>query len=313
MLWVGLFKATVFLVIFMLGLRLMSGAIARSAGPGLSRLLERLAGSPWRGFGTGFLVTALLQSSSMTTVMVVGLVNAGVMTFAQGCSVIIGANVGTTITGQLLSFNLHWLGWALLILGLLCRLLPHRRLRRAAAALGDCALLFIGMGGMTAALASLKELALLRSMVQAAGDLPWKGLLAGVIGAAVLQSSSAVIAFALGLAHEGMITLPAALALAIGADLGTCSTALIAAAGMEKTARRAAWFHFFFNLTSMALALIFYPQLLAIAAKSAAALPRQLANAHFFYNLLGAAVLLPLVEPLSALVKGWTFPGSVPR
>ena len=134
-------------------------------------------------------------------------------------------------------------------------------------------------------------------------------LLTGLIAAATLQSSSAVTGIVLGLAHEGMITLPAGVALVIGADLGTCSTALIAAIGMEATARRAAWFHFFFNLISLVLAMVFYPYLLMIAVKSAAVLPRRLANAHFLYNLLGALVLLPLAAPLSRRVESRSLHG----
>ncbi|HOA34957.1 MAG TPA: Na/Pi symporter [Bacillota bacterium] len=308
--WPGLLKAAVFLAVFLFGLRRMSGAIARSSGTAFPKILAGLTGTPWRSFGTGFLVTALLQSSSLTTVMVVSLVNAGVMTFSQGCGVIIGANVGTTITGQLLSFNLHWLAWPLLGLALLCRLIPHPGLRKASGPLCGCGLLLLGMSGMTAALASLKEGALFNRVLQAAGETLWRGLLTGVIGAALLQSSSAVVGIVLSLAHEEMIRLPAALMLVIGADLGTCTTALIAAAGMERTARRAAWFHFFFNLISLALAAAFYPYLLLIAEKSAAALPRQLANAHFLYNLLGAIVLLPLAAPLSRRVERCNFWGA---
>jgi phosphate:Na+ symporter len=307
--WSGLLKAAAFLGIFLFGLRWMSGGVARSSGPAFRKLLARLTGSPWRGFGTGFLVTALLQSSSLTTVMVVSLVNAGVMTLSQGCGVIIGANVGTTITGQLLSFNLHWLAWPLLGLAALCRLIPHPGLRKAAAPLFGCGLLLLGMGGMTAALASMKEGEVFGRALQIAGEAPWRGILTGLIAAATLQSSSAVMGIVLGLAHEGMVTLPAGVALVIGADLGTCSTALIASIGMDFTARRAAWFHFFFNLISLVLAMAFYPYLLLFAVKSAAALPRRLANAHFFYNLLGALVLLPLAAPLARRVEGGSFRG----
>ena len=126
-----------------------------------------------------------------------------------------------------------------------------------------------------------------------------EGLLAGIAAAAALQSSSAVVGIALGLAREGLITLPAGVIMVIGADLGTCSTALLASIGMEATARRAAWFHFFYNLISLILALSFYPYLIKLAVISAGTLPRRLANAHLLYNLLGAAILLPLLTPLA--------------
>ncbi len=307
--WTVVIKTAFFLGVFLLGLRWMSGALSRSTGPLFKKMLSRLTGSTWRGFGTGFLATALLQSSSLITVIVISLVNAGVMTLSQGFGVIIGANVGTTITGQLLSFNIYWLAWPLLILAAIARFAPHRGLRKMAAPLMGCALLFWGMGGMTAALASLKEGDLIMKALQSAGETPWRGIVTGVVAAATMQSSSAVMGIVLGLAHEGLITLPAGVAVVIGADLGTCSTALIASMGMDSTARRAAWFHFFFNLISLMLAMAFYPYLLLIAVKSAPILTRRLANAHLIYNLLGALTLLPLAEPLARWMESGSFPG----
>lgn len=156
---------------------------------------------------------------------------------------------------------------------------------------------------MTAALASLKSAALFSRALQFAAAAPWRGLLTGILAAVMLQSSSAVTGIVLGLAREGMLTLSTGVIMIIGADLGTCSTALLASIVMGPTARRAAWFHFFFNLFSLIIALTFYPYLLLVAIKSAAVLPRRLANAHFLYNLLGAIVLLPLAAPLARMVE----------
>ena len=153
-----LLQAAFFLLLFLAGLHWMSRALARTAGPSTKKLLSRAAGNPWCGFGTGFLATALLQSSSLTTVMVVGLINARVMTMAQGCGVIIGANVGTTITGQLLSFDLHRLAWPFLGLALLMRLLPRVKgnIRRAAAPLaGLRSTCFVWVGSRAASLSAL--------------------------------------------------------------------------------------------------------------------------------------------------------------
>jgi phosphate:Na+ symporter len=300
----GLLRAAYFLLLFLFGLHWMSRSLARSAGASFKSFLQRMTRTPWRGFLTGFLVTALLQSSSLTTVMVVSLTNAGMITTAQGWGVIIGANVGTTITGQLLSFNPGRLAWLLLGAALLLALWPHHPgLRRAAAPLGGCALLLLGLEGMTAALSSLREAPFFSGALQCATAAPWRGLLAGIFAAVLLQSSSAVVGIVLGLARGGLVTLPVGVSMVIGADLGTCSTALIAAVGMKGTARRAAWFHLLFNLISLLLALTFYPYLLQAALRSAATLPRRLANAHLLYNLLGAAVLLPLAGPLARLLE----------
>ncbi len=298
-----LLQAAFFLMLFLTGLHWMSRALARTAGPAFKGFLSRIAGNPWSSFGTGFLVTALLQSSSLTTVMVVSLVNAKMITAVQGCGIIIGANVGTTITSQLLSFDLYRLAWPLLGLALLLRFLPPPRWRRTAAPLFGFALLLLGLGGLTAALSSLKESALFSRALQFAAAAPWRALLTGTAAAAALQSSSAVAGIVLGLARGGMISLPTGILMVIGADLGTCSTALVASIGMNRTARKAAWFHFFFNLTSLILALSFFPYLVRLAVISAATAPRRLANAHFLYNLLGAAALLPLLAPCSHLAK----------
>lgn len=298
-----LLQAAFFLLLFLTGLHGMSRALARTAGPSFKGFLSRIAGSPWSSFGTGFLVTALLQSSSLTTVMVVSLVNAKMITTVQGCGIIIGANVGTTITSQLLSFDLYRLAWPLLGLALLLRFLPHPRLRRAAAPLIGFALLLLGLGGLTAVLSSLEESLFFSRVLQYAAAAPWRGLLAGTVAAATLQSSSAVAGIVLGLTRGGMISLPTGILMVIGADLGTCSTALVASIGMDRTARRAAWFHFFFNLTSLILALSFFHYLVQLAVLSAETAPRRLANAHFLYNLLGAAALLPLLTPFSQLAR----------
>ena len=298
-----LLQAALSLLLFLGGLRWMSRALSRSAGPSFKLFLSRITGSPWSSFGTGFLVTALLQSSSLTTVMVVSLVNARMITAVQGFGIIIGANVGTTITSQLLSFDLYRLAWPLLGLALLLRFLPRTRLRPAAGPLFGFALLLLGLGGLTAALASLKESCFFNQALHFAASSPWWGLLIGTAAAGALQSSSAVAGIVLGLARGGMIDLSTGILMVIGADLGTCSTALIASIGMERTARQAAWFHFLFNLISLILALSFFPYLHRLALLSAKALPRRLANAHFFYNLIGAAALLPLLTPFTRLVR----------
>jgi phosphate:Na+ symporter len=286
-----------YLVLFLFGLQYMSRNLAHAAGPSFKRLLNRMAGSTITAFISGCLVTALVQSSSLISVMVVSLVNARILTLPRGIAVIIGANVGTTVTSQLLSFQLHSLAWPVLSLALIMFLMP--RFRAASKCLFGLGMLLLGLSGLSATLASWKESGWIVNLLAAAGKVPWRGIGAGFVASATLQSSSAVMGLVLGLAMEGIISLPVAVALLVGSDLGTCITALVASIGLGRTARQAAWSHFIFNLVSLILAMLSFPYLLLIAERSAGELPRQLANAHTLYNLAGALVMLPLV-PVTA-------------
>ena len=282
----------------------MSTRLSGAAGPALKRLLARAAGRPWSACLAGCLATAVLQSSSLTSVMVVGLVNARVLSLAQAVAVIIGANVGTTLTAQLISLNLHRLALPFIGAAVLLYLLPLKRIRPAAAAAIGFGLVIFGMEGISRSLAPLQESPFILQLLTAVGQTPWQGIGGGIIASAALQSSSAVMGLVLGLAMKELISLPAAMALLIGADVGTCITALAASLGMGRAAKAAAWSHFLFNLISMLLALIFFRWLLWLAFTSSAALPRQLANFHTLYNLLGAVVLLPLSPQSARLLSG---------
>ncbi len=300
--WPAYVKALGYLGLFLSGLRWMSWNLAHVAGPALHRVLARLTGSPLSGFCTGCLVTAVWQSSSLTSVTVVGLVNAGLLRLGPAVAVIIGANVGTTITAQLISLDLQHLAWVVfLVSGALVAL---RQTRRAGLALFGFGLVLAGLGGAARALVPLAESRRFALFLKSAALSPWKGIFAGFIATSAVQSSSAVAGIVMGLCLKGKAGLPAAVALLVGADLGTALTALIASLGMNRIARLVAWSHFAFNLISLFLAVIFFAPLLDLAQLSAAGTARQLANAHTIYNLAGAVILLPLVTPVTAFFEG---------
>jgi len=292
-----------YLGLFIFGLHFMSRQLSGAAGPAVKLLFLRVAGRPWSACLFGCLVTAVVQSSSLTSVMVVGLVNAKMISLTQAIAVIIGANVGTTMTAQLLSFNLQRLALPLIGVSVLLYFLPIQKLKSVAGASVGFAFLLLGLDGMVQSLSPLQGSQFMDRLL-AAGQSPWQGLGGGLAASVFLQSSSAVMGLVLSLAMREMISLPTAVAVLIGADLGTSSTALAASLGMGRLARSAAWSHFLFNLLSLVLALIFFPGLIRLAAATSELLPRQLANIHTLYNLMGALIFLPLTPLLADLFQG---------
>jgi len=301
--WLKVGRGLGYLALFLLGIQEMSRGLNRYAGNKVQNFLARHAGSTLSSFLLGFIVTVLLQSSSLTSVIVVGLINAGILSLEQGVGIIIGANLGTTITLQILSFQWHHLALPLIALAALMSLIPHRGWKYCSRALFGLGLVFMGLEGIAAGLEPLRESPAVYGLLTAAGRRPLLGVGAGFLLTAMFQSSSAVSGVLLGLAGRGLITLPAALAIMLGADLGTCITALLASLGMKANARLAAWAHFLFNTCTLLLVLPLFRYFVSLAEFSADQLPRQMANAHFLYNLGGALVLLPLVPVFLRIVQ----------
>lgn len=289
------FQAAGGLVLFLWGIQLLSGNLERYTGPATRTMIARLTGTPWRGFFTGALATVVLQSSSLTTVMVVGMVNARVLKLNQALGIIIGANVGTTITAQLLSFNLHRHALLLLILGFVLTFLPWRRVVYTGNTLLSFSVVLLGFNFLIEALIPLQEWHVVTGFLEQAGEAPWKGMIAGFLTVGIMQSSSAVIGITLAMAKQGAITLSSAVALIVGADIGTCVTALIASLHTRINARKAALGHLLFNMCSALIVAPFFNLFVSLAGATSTDISRQLANAHTLYNLLGALFLMPLI------------------
>ncbi|HHX74232.1 MAG TPA: Na/Pi cotransporter family protein, partial [Firmicutes bacterium] len=236
-------------------------------------------------------------------VLVVGLADAGLLPLHAAIAVIMGANVGTTVTGQLLSFNLA--DYALLpaALGLLLLACGTEKLRVAGRALCGLAVLLAGMKLLGTAVIPLRETAWFATVLALAAHRRLLGVAVGAVAAAIVQSSSAVAGITLSLTRAGVLNLPAGVAIMMGADIGTCADTLLAGFFSGKTARQAALAHLLFNVCSVILLLPVFPLFIRVAAVSAQTLPRQLANAHTLYNLCGAILLLLFLKPFQALVE----------
>jgi len=294
--------------LFLLGLRQLTEALKEVAGGRLTSVLAGLTTNRIAGVGTGILVTAVVQSSSVTTVLAVGFVSAGAMTFHQTIGVVLGANVGTTITAQAIAFDIRV--WALLLVGVgALGLLSGRSGRwevRSTGVLG-LGLVFLGMQVMAEAVSPLRDQPAVLDLL-ASLELPVLGLAAGAVFTALVQSSSATTALVLTLAGSGLVTLPAGVAILVGANVGSCATAVVAAVGKPVGARRVAAFHVLVNLAGAALWVGFLGTLVSLAEAvtpggAGEDLPRTLANAHTIFNVSVLLVLLPLAKPASMLVE----------
>ncbi|MDJ0924105.1 MAG: Na/Pi cotransporter family protein [Acidimicrobiia bacterium] len=280
------------LALFLMGMDRMTRSLRVIAGDRMRSILGRLTVNRFAAAGTGAGVTAVIQSSSVTTVLVVGFITAGLMTLQQSVGVIMGANVGTTITAQIIAFKVSRYALGMIALGFILRLVTKNERRRSQ---GDLilglGLVFFGMAVMGDAMNPLGESEAFRDWM-AGMDNPVSGILAGAIFTAVIQSSSATTGVVLALAFEGLITLDAGIALILGANIGTSVTAQLAAIGKPPDAHRAAWVHTLFNVLGVVIWIPFISQLAAIVESLGGGLARQIANAHTIFNVVNTLIFI---------------------
>ena len=282
--------------LFLYGMNLMGDGLQKSAGDKLKRIIELLTSNVLMGVIVGALVTAIIQSSSATTVMVVGFVNAGIMTLPQAIGVIMGANIGTTITAQLVSLDLVGLAPMALGIGIVMYLFSkNQKIKTIAEIFIGFGILFTGMDFMKNAVAPLKEFQGFTNMLVNFGHHPILGILLGFGITAIVQSSSASMGMLLALASGGLIPLAAALPILYGENIGTCVTSLISSIGASKNARRAATMHLVFNIigTLVFMLILTKPITMMVEYMTPGDVSRQIANAHTLFNVINVLLLLP--------------------
>ena len=306
------------LCLFLFGMNFMGQSLERRAGGKLRTLLDKMTGSVGAGFLTGLGITAIIQSSSATTVMVVGFVNSGLMSLRQAINVIMGANVGTTVTAWLLSLagidgGSVWIRLlkptsftpVLALVGIIfymfCK--DSRKKDTGAILLGFATLMF-GMDTMSGAVSGLKDVPGFAELFLAFTN-PLLGVLVGAVLTAIIQSSSASVGILQALASTGQVSYAAAVPIIMGQNIGTCVTALISCVGTNKNAKRAAMVHLMFNVIGVAVLLAVFCVVKAVFAPALLAEPASMAGiavAHSLFNVLCTAMLLPcggLLEKLS--------------
>ncbi|MBN2607113.1 MAG: Na/Pi cotransporter family protein [Thiotrichales bacterium] len=297
------------LAIFLFGLDLMVKGLLSIAGGRMKTLLATLTTNRVMGALSGTLVTAVIQSSSVTSVLVIGFVASGMMTLMQAGSIIMGANLGTTITAQIVAFKIYNLALIMVFVGFLIQFVSETHIRKnIGQLLLGLGLLFIGMNLMGEGMSPLKHyepfLETLKEL-----DHPLYGILIGLAFTALVQSSSATIGIVIVMANQGFLTLPTGIALSMGADIGTCITAILATIGQSRDAIRAALIHVMFNVFGVLLWLPFIGTLAALAVyispeggshlnemmNLAADTPREIANANTLFKLSALILFLPLL------------------
>ena len=265
--------------------------------------VRRYTNNRLSAFLSGVVFSGLTQSSSLVTVVVVGVVNGGVIGLGPAIAVIIGANVGTTVTGQLLAFELYDYALHIAIVGMVLIIFGQNQRREAGRAILGLGVLLFGLQTISGTLTPLADTGLVEHLLRSAGKHPLTGVLTGAAITALVQSSSAVVGMAIVLAKDGVLTLAEGASVIVGADVGTCVTTLLAGLGTGLAARRAAFAHLFFNLCSVLLVLPLFTVFIRLAAASADTIPRQLANAHTLYNVSGAIILLLFLGPFQTMVE----------
>lgn len=299
--------------LFLFGMKLMGDGLENAAGEKLKGILEKVTSNKYIGVLVGAVVTAVIQSSSATTVMVVSFVNAGLMTLMQAVGVIMGANIGTTITAQMVSLDLDKIAPLFIGVGAVALLVVKKKRNRdiASIALGF-GILFMGMGVMSGSLGPLAKSDAFRNVIDIIGDNRILGVLAGLGMTAVVQSSSATTGILVALATTGAVDMNVALPIILGCNIGTCVTALLASAGANRTAKKAALVHLLFNVIGVVIFIpLMTPFISLIERTDPTNVARQVANAHTIFNVTVTLLLLPLAKYL-VLAVNKILPGDDP-
>lgn len=312
--------------LFLYGMNILSEGLQLIAGERMRRVLSALTDNRFAGLLVGMTFTALLQSSTATTVMVVSFVNAGLMSLLQAIGVIIGANIGTTVTAQLIAFNVARFALPVIGVGVGLRLFGRGEMqRRAGQVVLGLGLVFFGLAIMKDAFDPLRGNQQFQQLFLSIGDNPLFGVLCGAAMTMLVQSSAATIALTIALATSGLLGYQASLALILGENIGTTLTANLAAIGTTLAARRAALAHLLFNGIGVVVMLLFFPlfarmvtvvspgdpdfvirsveqmEQLGGAIGDKPFMARHIANAHTLFNVLNAFLFLPLIGPLARL------------
>ncbi|MFW9786474.1 MAG: Na/Pi cotransporter family protein [Candidatus Thorarchaeota archaeon] len=298
------------LALFMYGVTLLRETLGKISGKSVVRVLERVSNDPVKGMAAGTAATFMTQSSSITVLTLIGFVNAGMMTFRQSVNVMLGSEIGTTITAQLVSFDVGNMFWPLIAFGFFIRMFSKKeRIQLIGTVIFSLGLLFLAMAFMKEGAIPLMEYDFFNNLISDFGVIPIYGIIIGALIAGVTQSSSATTSLVIAMGGAGVIDLGAGIALVMGANIGTCFLELFAGIGATSPAKRTAIAQTIINVVGVAIFLPFLKPFedLVRLSDNPSNLPRLIANAHTIFNVIVSFIFIPLVGLLVRLCE-WLIP-----
>jgi phosphate:Na+ symporter len=284
-------------------MNLMRRSLEKLAEERIGTFLLRFTKTPLRGFITGTAITALLQSSTAVTVLTIGFVDAGMITFAHSVGIILGTNIGTTVTTQLIALNIEDLSIPLFLAGLILFFIPNSNIKLWGKIFIGFSWILYGVHLMKLIAHPLKESGMLDKMIKSGGNPILSGLIVGMIVTALIHSSSATIMFAMGFYSAGVIPLSFALAVVFGSNVGTCVTGLIAALPTNVHAKRVAIAHLLLNAAGMILFAPLIPLMIPYIPYLSDSLSTQIAHVQTLYNVICSVAVLPFSSAFAHLVE----------
>ena len=296
------------LAIFMFSVKLLSDSLSKITGPRVVRILEKATNNPVKGMGVGTATTVMTQSSSVTVLTLIGMVNAGLLTFRQSANVILGSEIGTTITAQIVSFEIGLAYMPLIAIAFFVGfLVKNEKVKLGARVVFSLGLLFLAMELMTTGVGPLVDLPIFVYLIDSFGSIPVVGILIGSLIAGVTQSSSATTSLVIAFGRADAISLEAGIAMVMGANIGTTFLELVAAIGASRPAKRTAAAQALINVIGVLVFIPFLYPFANLVRLTSLDLPRQIANAHTIFNVLVSFLFVPFV---GALV--WTCERIIP-
>ncbi|MCD4738421.1 MAG: Na/Pi cotransporter family protein [Anaerolineae bacterium] len=300
------------LALFLFGVHMLSNGMEKLAGHQIQQWLDRMTNRPIKAAMFGFGATALIQSSSLLMITMMGLLSANLMTLEQSVGVMIGQEIGTTFTGQIAAFDIGDFFYFFLALGILfIEFMPEEKWRKYGEIAMGFGLLFLGMDLMSGALKVLATLPEVETWLTFMGQNVWAGVLAGAVVTAIVQSSSAMTGLVVAMGMSQAITLPGAIALLMGANIGTCiDTQFVASFNLSRMAFRASLAQTFINITGVLIFLPFLTPFAELVSRTSPDLARQIANAHTIFNITVSVMLFPFVKYITRGVESLVPPSA---
>jgi phosphate:Na+ symporter len=291
------------LALFLFGLYKLSDSLKKVVGERIEKLLAKMTNNPVKGAFFGALTAASLQSSGLTMVILMGLINAGVLSLGQGIGVMLGGEIGTTLTAQIVASKVGTIFFPIIAAGFLLSFIPkNKKYRNIGQVILSVGLVYLGMNIMTSSIQPLQEEPALKSFLFSLGQFPLYGLVGGLLITGLFNSSTALMGLVISLGMNNMITIEAAIAIILGANIGSCFTGIIASFGSSTSAKRLSIAQLAINIIGALMFFPFITYFTNLVVWTSADLPRQIANAHTIFNITVTLVMLPLVGALVSLV-----------